>query len=159
MLRRGLVIVVCLLAAVTTTASARADAEADKTAITERLRVWTAAFNTHDAAGICDLFAPDLVVTIPGALEGNREALCGGLAALQARPDLQLHYDNPDIREIIISGDLAVVRIVWRLTTRKGADQDVTTEAGIDIFKRQPDGRWSIARMATFTTRPNKILQ
>jgi uncharacterized protein (TIGR02246 family) len=159
MLRRGLVIVVCLLAAVTTTASARADAEADKTAITERLRVWTAAFNTHDAAGICDLFAPDLVVTIPGALEGNREALCGGLAALQARPDLQLHYDNPDIREIIISGDLAVVRIVWTLTTRKGADQDVTTEAGIDIFKRQPDGRWSIARMATFTTRPNKILQ
>ena len=159
MLRHGLVFLVCLLAVATTAVPARADAEADKVAITERLRVWTAAFNTHDAAGICDLFAPDLVMTIPGALEGNREALCGGLAALQARPDLQLHYDSPDIREIMISGDLAVVRIVWTLTARKGADQDVTTEAGIDIFKRQPDGRWSITRMATFTTKPSKILQ
>ena len=64
MLRHGLMIIFYLLAVATTALSARADPEADKTAITERLRRWTAAFNSHDATGICDLFAPDLVTTL-----------------------------------------------------------------------------------------------
>ena len=51
------------------------------------------------------------------------------------------------------------MRPIWTLTTRKGGEQDVTTEAGIDIFKRQPDGRWSIARFASFTDKPNKNLR
>jgi steroid delta-isomerase len=74
------------------------------------------------------------------------------------QPGLQLHYDNPDIQEIIVSGDIAVVRLIWTLTVRKGNEQDVNTEAGIDIFQRQPDGRWSIARFASFTNTPNRFL-
>jgi uncharacterized protein (TIGR02246 family) len=158
MYRHVLMMFLCVLASEAASMSARADADSDKAAITERLRRWTAAFNAHDAAGICDLFAPDLVAIVPEAPEGNRDSLCGNLNVLLAKPDLQLHYDNPEIREIIVSGDIAVVRPVWTLTVRKGADQDVTTELGIDIFKRQPDGRWSISRFATFTTRPNKYL-
>ena len=138
--------------------AARADDATDKAAITERLNHWTTAFNARDAAGICDLFAPDLIAIVPGSNNGSRDALCSNLATLQAQPDLQLHYDTPQLREITISGDTAVVLPVWTLTARKGSDQDVTTEVGIDIFKRQPDGRWSISRMATFTNRPNKIL-
>ena len=37
------------------------------------------------------------------------------------------------------------------LIKRARAEQDVTTEAGIDVFKRQPDGKWSIARFFSFT--------
>ncbi len=159
MLYRCLLSVIGLVAIFAATLPARADPESDKAAITERLRHWTAAFNAHDDAGICDLFAPDLVYTIPGRLDGSRAALCANLRTLQARPGLQLHYDNPDIREIMVSGDIAVVRLFWTLTTRKGTDQDVTTEAGMDIFKRQPDGRWSIARFLSFTITPNKNLQ
>jgi uncharacterized protein (TIGR02246 family) len=156
MVCRCLFAIACFLAA---TVSARADADADRAAITARLQHWTTAFNAHDAAGIRDLFAPDLVAIVPGAIDGTRDSLCANLDALLARPDLQLHYDNPEIREIIISGDIAVVRPIWTLTTRKAGEQDVTTEAGIDIFKRQPDGRWSIARFASFTDKPNKNLQ
>lgn len=137
---------------------AHADAASDRAAITDRLLQWTASFNARDGAGICDLFAPDLVSTVPGALDGGRAALCARLDALLAKPELQLHYDNPDIKEIIVSGDIAVVRLFWTLTTRKGADRDVTTEAGMDVFQRQPDGKWSIARFLSFTTRPNKNL-
>ncbi len=150
---------ICLMALTTTAPSTRAAPDSDKAAITERLRHWTAAFNAHDAAGICDLFAPDLIYTIPNALDGNRTALCANLRALQSRPGLQLHYDNPDIREIIVSGDIAVVRLFWTLTTRKAAHQDTSTEAGMDIFKRQPDGKWSIARFLSFTITPNRNLQ
>jgi uncharacterized protein (TIGR02246 family) len=158
MFSRCLVIFLCFLAAETTATFASADPAPDRAAIAERLQRWTAAFNARDAEGICDLFAPDLVSTVPEALDGNRDALCTRLNTLLAKPELQLHYDDPDIREIIVSGDIAVVRLVWTLTTRKGAEQDVTTEAGMDVFKRQPDGKWSIARFLSFTTRPNKNL-
>jgi steroid delta-isomerase len=159
MLRRCLAIIVCLLSLGPAATSARADADADKAAITARLQRWTTAFNARDAAGICDLFAPDLVSTVPESLAGSRDALCSRLDALLAKPGLGLHYDNPDIREIIVSGDLAVVRLFWTLTARKGAEQDTTTEAGMDIFKRQPDGVWSIARFISFSIRPNKVLE
>ena len=149
----------CLLVVGTATTSVRADENADKAAITERLQRWTTAFNARDAAGTCDLFAPDLVATVPEGLAGSRETLCSRLDALLAKPGLELHYDNPDIREIIVSGNLAVVRLFWTLTARMAAEQDTTTEAGMDIFRRQPNGVWSIVRFISFTIRPNKLLQ
>ena len=149
----------CLLAiAAAASSPARADEAADKAAIAARLRGFSAAFNARDEAGFCDIFAPDLIATIPFAPEASREAICGNLDRLLARPDLRLHYDDPDIREIIVVGDLAVVRVTWTLTVRKGAEEDPTQESGLDVFRRQPDGRWSIARMAAVTLRPNKLL-
>lgn len=148
----------CLLVVAVTAPLARADETADEAAIIARLRGFADAFNAHDEAGFCDIFAPDLIATIPFALESRRESLCGNLNRLLASPDLRLQYDYPDIREIIVSGDIAVVRIVWMLTVRKGTEQDTTPEGGIDVFRRQPDGRWSIARFATFSMRPNKFL-
>jgi steroid delta-isomerase len=65
----------------------------------------------------------------------------------------------PDIHEIVVSGDLAVVRLTWTLTTELAGKQDTTTEEGMDVFRRQPDGRWSIARFVAFTTRPNALLK
>lgn len=137
----------------------RADEAADRAAIAARLKGFADAFNARDAARACDIFAADLVATIPMAIESSRQSLCANLERLLARQDLQLRYDDPEIREIIVSGDLAVVRIVWSLTVRKGAEQETTPEAGIDVFRRGPDGRWSIARFATFTLRPNRLLE
>jgi len=44
-------------------------------------------------------------------------------------------------------GDVAVVRLTWTLTTEVNGVKNRTTEEGMDIFRRQPDGRWSIARV------------
>jgi steroid delta-isomerase len=137
----------------------RAGEAADKAAIAARLQGFADAFNARDAARACDIFAPDLVATMPNAIESSRQSLCANLERLLARQDLQLRYDDPEIREIIVSGDIAVVRIVWSLTVRKGAEQETTPEAGIDVFRREPDGRWSISRFATFTLRPNRLLE
>jgi uncharacterized protein (TIGR02246 family) len=147
--------------ALTATAAgpALADPDADKAAIVQRLQQWTAAFNAKDKAGTCDLFAPDLVYAIPEVVRGTRETMCSNLAALQARTDIRLHYANPDIHEILLAGDMAVVRLTWTLTTEVDGRRDTTTEEGMDIFRRQPDGRWSIARFIAFTTRANKLLR
>lgn len=158
MFHRGLGWLVLAMALAAAT-SADADSATDKAAIRERLQHWTAAFNARDAAGTCDLFAPDLVYSVPQMIHGTRESMCTNLTKLFDTPRLQLHYDTPAIHEIIISGDVAIVRLTWTLTTQTGAGRDVTKEEGRDIFRRQLDGRWSIARFIAFGTQPNKNLQ
>jgi uncharacterized protein (TIGR02246 family) len=138
--------------------AAAGDPRADEAAIRQRLTEWKDAFNDRNAAGACDLFAEDLVYALPEVPQGSRETMCGNLAAVLARPDLELRYDEPEIHEIILSGDIAVLRLTWTLTARVGETEETTREAGIDIFRRGVDGRWSIARFIAFTTRPNGLL-
>lgn len=148
-----------IAAGLVTSGPAFADPAADEAAIRDRFAKWTGAFNARDAAGVCDLFAPDLVYSLPEVVNGTQAQLCGNLARLFKRSDLKLHYDLPDIHEMIVSGDIAVVRLTWTLTAEAKGKKDTTTEEGIDIFRRQPDGRWSIARFIAFTTSPNKALE
>ena len=149
---RGLAVV---LAVASTPGTSLADAAADQAAILQRFQDWTAAFNARDPDGACDLFAPDLRYAVPEIVDGTRETMCGHLAAVLARPDLRLRYDGPAVHEIIVTGDLAVVRLTWTLTTESNTGTDTTTEEGMDIFRRQPDGRWSIARFIAFDTTPD----
>ena len=130
---------------------------AAEAAITDRLHRWTTAFNAQDLATVCGLFAPDLSYTVDDILDGSRDGLCAGIRAALARRDLKLHYDEPAIHEILVSGDLAVVRLTWTLTTEKNGVRDVTTEEGMDVFRRAPDGLWSIARYIAFSRRPNAL--
>ena len=71
-------------------AAVHADPNADKAEIIARLRRWAAAFNARDAAGTCDLFAPDLISTVPGSLNAGRDTVCARLGALLAKPDVLL---------------------------------------------------------------------
>ena len=137
---------------------AAADGAAEKAAIASRLTGFAAAFNAKDAAGACDLFAPDLIATTQLAPEVSRNTLCKNFERLFAKPDLAVRYDVPDIREIILAGDLAIVRVIWTLHARAGGEEDTTQEGGIDIFRLDPDGIWSITRMNAFGFRPNKVL-
>ena len=74
---------------------AYADPAADEAAIRDRFAKWTQAFNDKDAAGVCDLFAPDLVYSLPEVINGNQAKLCGNLADLFKRTDIKLQYDFP----------------------------------------------------------------
>jgi uncharacterized protein (TIGR02246 family) len=129
------------------------DPSAAKAAIVERLHRWTVAFNARDLAAVCGLFAPDLSYTVDDILDGSRDGLCANIAAALAKPAVDLHYDEPTIHEIIVSGDLAVVRLTWTLTAEKNGTRDVNTEEGMDVFRRAPDGVWSISRFIAFSPR------
>jgi uncharacterized protein (TIGR02246 family) len=159
MFRWWLTTLVAIAAGAAAMTPAYADPAADKTAIMQRFERWTAAFNARDPTGVCDLFAPDLLYSIPEVLQGTRETMCKNLAKLVARPDIRLRYDSPDVHEILVAGDVAVVRLAWTLTVEVNGAKDTTTEEGMDIFRRQSDGRWSIARFIAFTTHPSKLLE
>lgn len=132
-----------LLLAAGTPASAQPAAE---TAIRTALADWTRDFNARDAARICDLFAVDLRYDYRGFPERDYEALCSLLRRSLADPTKRFAYAH-DIREIIVSGDLAIIRLTWTLTvTMPGAAAVQSKEPGLDVFRRQPDGSWKIVR-------------
>jgi steroid delta-isomerase len=131
-----------------------ADPDADKAAIVARLEAWADAFNARDAARTCDIFAPDLIATVRGAAERGRNAVCAQIGSALADPARTIRY-APDIQEILVSGDLAVVRLVWSVTVQRGPSPAISKESGLDVFRRGPDGRWSIIRFLAYSNAPD----
>ena len=141
----------CGLIAVTMLpAAAQNDGAAEK-AIRDALSKWTDDFNARDATRICDLFAPDLRYDFRGAPERDYAAICSLLHRALGDRSKTFTYSF-DIREIIISSDMAIVRLVWTSkVTREGSTQVMETrEPGLDVFRRQADGKWRIARYIAY---------
>jgi uncharacterized protein (TIGR02246 family) len=126
-------------------------ADKAEAAIRDALAKWTADFNARDAERICDLFAPDLVYDYRGFPERTHDDLCGLLRRSLADGTRQFTYAL-DIKEIIVAGDLAVVRLVWTLRTRLPGESTAveSKEPGLDVFRRQPDGSWKIIRYIAY---------
>src|SRR5579862_5758175 len=103
--------------------------------IRSALQQWRADFNARRAAHICDLFAPDLRYDFYGAPERTYSLLCARLRHALADTTQSLRYDLT-IKEIIVSGDLAIVRLIWRSTLTKSGKQESTDETGLDVFGR-----------------------
>lgn len=56
-----------------------------------------------------------------------------------------------DITEILVFGDVAVVRLVWTLTIKEKDGREMkSVEPGMDLFRRQADGSWKIVRYMAY---------
>jgi uncharacterized protein (TIGR02246 family) len=129
---------------------ATADTEGEK-AIRDALTKWTADFNSRDATRICDLFAPDLRYDFRGSPERDYNAMCSLPHRALSDQAKKITYSF-DIKEIIVSGDMAIVRLVWTSKVSQAGSSQVieTREPGLDVFRRQPDGTWRIARYMAY---------
>jgi uncharacterized protein (TIGR02246 family) len=112
---------------------------------------WQERFNARDSGAVCDLFAPDLVADFQGQPERNFSQICALLQSSLSDTSRNYHYDL-DIKDIFSSGKLGAVRLVLTLTVtdNKGNVIDTSIEPGIDIFQRQRDGHWRIARYISY---------
>jgi steroid delta-isomerase len=122
-----------------------------ETAIRDALATWTRQFNAGKADAVCGLFAADLRYDYRGFPERGFNEICGLLR--RSLSDRTKHYSySLQIKEVIVSGDLAVVRLVWRLKIVPvgAADATVSEEPGIDIFRKHPDGGWKIIRYIAY---------
>jgi ketosteroid isomerase-like protein len=141
-MRNRLAILAVLL--VTGAAPAIADPAAD---IRSTLEQWTDSFNAGKAAQVCDLFSRDLIADFRGQPERRYHDLCTLLQ--QSLNDTTRKYKYAlRIKEIIAAGEIAVVRLEWRLEI---SPLNVTSvEPGMDMFRREPDGRWRIIRYLAY---------
>jgi ketosteroid isomerase-like protein len=114
------------------------------------LQQWRVDFNERQGAHICDLFAPSLIYDFQGLPEQNYALLCARLHRALADPARSFRY-GLRIKEILVSGSLAVVRLTWISTvTTPGGDSTTTDEPGLDVFQRQADGAWKIIRYIAY---------
>jgi len=126
---------------------ARSDDAAD---IRRALTDWAEAFNRRDAEDACKLFAPDLVFRFRGQPVRGKAEICAQISKALADKGQRLTY-AAEIEEVIVSGDLAAVRLVWTLTARRGGTDEVSREPGLDLFRREPDGAWRIFRYLAYS--------
>jgi steroid delta-isomerase len=118
------------------------------------LEHWRVDFNARRAAHICDLFSPSLRYDFQGLPEQNYAQLCDRLGRALADHTQSLHY-GVRIKEIIVSGSLAVVRLTWTSTVTGSDGRSATSyEPGLDVFQRQSGGRWQIIRYIAYTAHP-----
>jgi len=120
-------------------------------AIERRLEQWTEDFNAGRTDRLCDLFAPDLIANYRGQPEKSFDSLCTALQRDLSGGPRAFRYEL-ELQEIMVAGDMAVVRLIWHLTVTDRATGETSESAdrGIDIFRRQPDGAWRIARYIAY---------
>ena len=107
-----------------TTASAEPAKRAEIAAVLER---WTEDFNAGRTDKVCDLFARDLRSDYRGQPEGSYETLCAQLHRSLTDPARHYAYALA-IKEILVWGDIAVVRLVWTLRlTLSPENREITT--------------------------------
>ena len=121
-----------------------ADASDD---IRTRLETWVDDFNSGRTETVCDLFSVNAISQFRGQPERDYAAICELLQDSLADQARDYHYAL-DIREIIVEGDLAVVRLTWTLFI---TPLNVTSiERGIDVLRREADGKWRIIRYLAY---------
>lgn len=141
-MRRALAFALLALAALP--AAARAD---DADDIRARLLQWTDDFNAKRIEPVCDLFSKELISTVRGQGDLGYTTRCDILTKSLADPARDFHYEV-DIHEVIVSGDLAVVRLTWTLFV---TPMNVTAvEPGMDVFRKEADGAWRIVRYLSY---------
>jgi len=127
--------------------------DSDRADIEAALLQWPRDFNARNLDAVCGLFADDVVLAYPGAPNRNRDAFCDQMRDQFSDPSKTFRYVEPDIKEIIVDGDLATVRLFWTLTVRDTSGNVLETihEDGVDVFRRQPDRSWKIHISHAFT--------
>jgi uncharacterized protein (TIGR02246 family) len=137
-----------VLLALAAAPAARADDAAD---IRARLEQWTDDFNAGRADAVCDLFSKEAISNYRGQPERDYEEICGLLQKSLADPARDYRYQL-DLREIIAENDIAIVRLTWTLFV---APLNVTSvEPGMDVFRKEADGKWRIVRYVAYEEGP-----
>jgi uncharacterized protein (TIGR02246 family) len=117
----------------------------DERAIRDLVDTWMAASRAGDTQSVLSLMTDDVVFMVPGREPFGKAAFA---AMSQGMQGMRMEGTS-DIREIEVLGDWAYLRnyITVTLTPPDGA---AVRRAGytLTIFRKQPDGRWLLARDA-----------
>jgi steroid delta-isomerase len=132
-------------------AAAAAAQPAPEAEIRKAFAQWTEDFNAARTDKVCDLFSRELRSDYRGQKERGYDGQCAILQRSLTDPARRYAYALA-IREIQVWGDIAMARITWTLTVRDTATgrDTIVTEPGLDIFRREADGRWRIIRYIAY---------
>lgn len=121
----------------------------DERAIRDLIARWMAASQAGDTAAVLDLMTDDVVFMVSGKEPFGKEAFAAASAALQG----MRVEGTSDIRELQVLGDWAYARSHLEVAvTPVGGNTVRRSGYTLTIFRKQPDGRWLLARDANLLT-------
>jgi uncharacterized protein (TIGR02246 family) len=121
----------------------------DERAIRELVATWMAASQAGDLQTVLGLMTDDVVFMVPGRESFGKDEFA---AAAQGMKGVRMEGTS-DIRELKVLGDWAYLRNHLTATMTPPGGKTVR-RAGytLTILRKQPDGRWLLARDANLLT-------
>ncbi|HEX4327710.1 MAG TPA: SgcJ/EcaC family oxidoreductase [Burkholderiales bacterium] len=120
---------------------------ADEQAIREVHATWIDAVNAGDLARLLALMTDDVVFMSPGREPFGRDGFTAGFSAA--------HQQNwircvSELEEVVVEGVVAytLCRDSLSVTPRAGGETMKLAGHRLTIYRKQPDGRWLLARDA-----------
>ncbi len=121
--------------------------ESDERAIREAHATWIDSVNADDLARLLGLMTDDVVFLNPGRAPFGRDGFPAVFSS--AHQEFRLRCIS-ELEEVVVVGDLAYTLCRDSLSVAPRAGGEATALAGhrITIYRKQPDGRWLLARDA-----------
>ena len=121
--------------------------EPDERAVREVHATWIDAVNAGDLARLLKLMADDVVFLNPGRAPIGRDAFPVGFSAAHQHSRIRC---VSELEEVVIVGEIAYTRCRDSLSVIPRAGGETAELAGdrLTIYRKQPDGRWLLARDA-----------
>ena len=119
----------------------------DERAIRELHSTWIGAVNAGDLDRLLALMADDVVFLNPGQPPLGREGFSANFSAAHQRVGIRC---VSELEEVAVVGEVAYTRSRDALSVAPRAGGEAAQLAGhrITIYRKQPDGRWLLARDA-----------
>jgi ketosteroid isomerase-like protein len=151
------ILFICILISLSSFAQSKKQIQKDIEHIRAAVVRTGQAFNERQPDTIMSFYSPDIIVSYPGVPDTRYDDFAKAFAPLKDRP-ANMRKTRDSIEEIIVSGDLAVVRVNWITTTyQTNPDKAVTRVArDMQIWKRQKNGQWKFFRGMWFHEKPRE---
>jgi uncharacterized protein (TIGR02246 family) len=122
----------------------------DERAIRDVIANWLSASAAGDTDAVLSLMSDDVEFLVAGRAFGKEEFSAGQSALATHRIEA-----SSDVREVVVSGDLAYARteLTVTMTPRAGGESVRRKGPTLSIFRRGQDGRWVLARDANLLAR------
>lgn len=121
--------------------------ETDEREIRDVHSTWINAVNAGDLARLLSLMADDVVFLNPGQAPSGRDGFSFAFSAAHQQAVVRC---ISELEEVVVVGEVAYTRSRDALSVTRRGGGEATQLAGhrITVYRRQPDGRWLLARDA-----------
>jgi uncharacterized protein (TIGR02246 family) len=119
----------------------------DERAIREVHTTWINAVNAGDLDRLLPLMADNVVFLNPGQSPVGRDGFFANFTSAQQQVRVLC---RSELEEVVVVGEVAYTRSRDALSVTPRAGGEATQLAGyrITVYRKQPDGRWLLARDA-----------
>jgi uncharacterized protein (TIGR02246 family) len=119
----------------------------DERAIREVHSAWIDGVNAGDLARLLTMMADDVVFLNPGRAPIGRDGFSAGFSAAHEQARVRC---VSDLEEVVVVGEVAYTRSRDALSVIPRVGGEPTQLAGhrITVYRKQPEGRWLLARDA-----------